>query len=82
MLNLSSPQDQVSNFIVNKANSTNLYPPTKGYLRETCKSQNINPISLILSSPTVSFRSKQMPVKYVLVLSSIKIYLHLHKFNI
>ena len=21
-----------------KANSTNLYPPTKGYLRETCKS--------------------------------------------
>ena len=41
----------------NKANSTNLYPLTKGYLRETCKSQNINPISLILSSPTVSFRS-------------------------
>ena len=41
----------------NKANSTNLYPPTKGYLRETCKSQNINPIYLTLSSPTVSFRS-------------------------
>ena len=41
----------------NKANSTNLYPPTKGYLRETCKSQNINPIYLALSSPTVSFRS-------------------------
>ena len=40
-----------------KANSTNLYPPTKGYLRETCKSQNINPIYLTLSSPTVSFRS-------------------------
>ena len=36
---------------INKANSTNLYPPTKGYLRETCKSQNINP------TPTVSFRS-------------------------
>ena len=29
-------------------NSTNLYPPTKGYLRETCKSQNINPIYLKL----------------------------------
>ena len=41
----------------NKANSTNLYPPTKGYLRETCKSQNINPIYLTLSSATVSFRS-------------------------
>ena len=40
-----------------KANSTNLYPPMKGYLRETCKSQNINPIYLTLSSPTVSFRS-------------------------
>ena len=38
-----------------KANSTNLYPPTKVYLR--CKSQNINPIYLTLSSPTVSFRS-------------------------
>ena len=25
----------------NKTNSMNLYPPTKGYLRETCKSQNI-----------------------------------------
>ena len=58
--------------IKNKANSTNLYPPTKGYLRETCKSQNINPIYLTLSSPTVSFRSLQTPVKYVLVLSSIK----------
>ena len=42
---------------MNKANSTNLYPPAKGYLRETCKSQNINPIYLTLSSPTVSFRS-------------------------
>ena len=31
--------------------------PTKGYLRETCKSQNINPIYLTLSSPTVSFKS-------------------------
>ena len=41
----------------NKTNSTNLYPPTKGYLRETCKSQNINPIYLSLSSPSVSFRS-------------------------
>ena len=42
---------------INKANSTNLYPPTKDYLRETGKSQNINPIYLTLSSPTVSFRS-------------------------
>ena len=41
----------------NKTISTNLYPPTKGYLRETCKSQNINPIYLTLSSPSVSFRS-------------------------
>ena len=31
--------------------------PTKGYLRETCKSQIINPIYLTLSSPSVSFRS-------------------------
>ena len=45
------------NLICNKTNSTNLYPPTKGYLRETCKSQNINPIYLTLSSPSVSFRS-------------------------
>ena len=46
--------------IFNKTNSTNLYPPTNGYilyLRETCKSQNINPICLTLSSPSVSFRS-------------------------
>ena len=28
-----------------KANSSNLYPPTKAYFRETCDSQNINPIS-------------------------------------
>ena len=41
----------------NKTNSTNLYPPTKDYLRETCKSQNINPIYLTLRSPPVSFRS-------------------------
>ena len=33
-------------FLDNRTNSTNLYPPTKGYLRETCKSQNINPIYL------------------------------------
>ena len=43
--------------INNKANLTYLYPPTKGYLRDTCKSQNITPIYLTLSSPTVSFRS-------------------------
>ena len=36
-------------YISNKTNSTNLYPPTEGYLRETCKSQNINPIYLTLS---------------------------------
>ena len=59
-------------FYFNKTNSTNLYPPTKGYLRETCKSQNINPIYLTLSSPSVSFRSYQTPVKYALVLSLIK----------
>ena len=29
-------------------NWTNKYPPMKGYLRETCKSQNINPIYLNL----------------------------------
>ena len=40
-----------------KTNSTNLYPSTKGYLRETCKSQNINPIYLTLSLPSVLFRS-------------------------
>ena len=34
-----------------------LISPTKGYLRETCKSQNINPIYLTLSSPSVLFRS-------------------------
>ena len=34
----------------NKANSSNLYPPTKGYFRETCKPQNIN-----LISPTHNF---------------------------
>ena len=56
----------------NKTSSTNLYPHTKAYLRETCKSQNINPIYLTLSSPSVSFRSQQTPVKYVLVLSLIK----------
>ena len=44
-------------FFINKTNSENLYPPTKGYLRETCKSQNINPIYLTLSSPSVLFRS-------------------------
>ena len=27
----------------NKNNSSNLYPPMKGYFRETCKSQNKNP---------------------------------------
>ena len=30
--------------IKKKRNSTNLYPPRKGYLREICKSQNINAI--------------------------------------
>ena len=46
----------------NKTNSTNLYPQTEGYLRETCKSQNINPIYLNLK---FTF-SIIMPVKYVL----------------
>ena len=34
----------------NKTNSSNLYPPIRGYIRETCKSQHINPIS-----PTLKF---------------------------
>ena len=44
---------------LNTTNSTNLYSPTKGSLRETCnlKSQNINPIYLTLSSSSVSFIS-------------------------
>ena len=33
---------------INETNLMNSYPPTKGYLRETCKSQNINPIYLNL----------------------------------
>ena len=70
LLTLSQSKDKDST--VNKTSLTNLYPPTKGYLRETCKSQNINPIYLTLSSPSVSFTSKQTPVKYVLVLSLIK----------
>ena len=36
----------------NKANSFNLYPKTKGYLRETRISQNIN-----LTSPTPKFKT-------------------------
>ena len=40
--------------LVTDLNKTNL---TKGYLRETCKSQNINPIYLTLSSPLVLYRS-------------------------
>ena len=59
-------------FEKNKTNSTNLYPRRRGYLRETCKSQNINAIYLTLSSFSVLFRPKQTPVKYVLVLSLIK----------
>ena len=59
-ISLALPQpNSVLDFLykMNKTNSTNLYPPMKGYLRETCKSQNINPIYLNLSSPSVSFRS-------------------------
>ena len=59
MLNLIDELQQKflswSNFKYNKTNSTNLYPPTKGYLRETCKSPNVNPI--YLTSPLVLFRS-------------------------
>ena len=66
----------IQHCIENKTNSSNSYPPTKGYFRETCKSQNIKPIYLNpISSPWVSFRSYQMPVKYVLVLSLIKRYI-------
>ena len=54
----SRRQFQIVRFFKNnKTNSTNLYPLTKGYLRETCKSQNINAINLTLSSPSVLFRS-------------------------
>ena len=42
---------------INIEHDKNLYPPTKGYLREACKSQNIYPIYLNLSSPSVLFRS-------------------------
>ena len=55
-LNIYSRQ-KADNFGTNKTNSTNLYPPTKGYLRETCKSHDINPIYLTLSSPSVLFKS-------------------------
>ena len=51
ILNKKSAGDDKS--MKNKTNSMNLYPPTKVYLRETCKSQNINPIYLTLSSPSV-----------------------------
>ena len=53
----ASPNKMATRAACAKTNSANLYPPTKGYLRETCKSQNINPIYLTLSSPSVSFRS-------------------------
>ena len=66
----SDTVQHLRNIKINKTNSSNLYPPTKGYLRETCKSQNIN---LIYQKFTwVSFRSDQTPVKYVLVLGLIK----------
>ena len=42
-LYLFEPRHEIS-----KTNSMNLYPPTKGYVREMCKSQNINPIYLNL----------------------------------
>ena len=41
----------------NKTNSPNLYPPMKGYFRETYKSQNINPIYL---NPKLTFRIIQI----------------------
>ena len=50
-------QTALSKSPINRTNSMNLYPRTKGYLRETCKSQNINPIYLTLSSPSVLFIS-------------------------
>ena len=56
----------------NKANPLNLYPKTKGYFRETCKSQNIN-----MNLPTPKFklgiiRIKVKSLSTILVLSSIK----------
>ena len=47
----------------NKANSSNSYPPLKGYFRETYKSQNINTIS---QTPKIT-----MGINYFSVLSSI-----------
>ena len=49
-------------------NLSNLYPPAKGYFRETCKSQK-NPIYL---------DHKKKPVKYVLVHSLITKSTYLH----
>ena len=31
----------------NKQDKSNLFPPTKGYFKEMCKSKNENPISLV-----------------------------------
>ena len=44
-------------FIYKQGKFNEFISPTKGYLRETCKSQNINSIYLTLSSRTISFRS-------------------------
>ena len=43
----------------NKTHLTNLYPSTNGYLSKTCKSQNMNPIYLTLTSPSVLLEGAQ-----------------------
>ena len=72
-LQFREPMCRLANLKSNKANSFNLYPKTKGYLRETCKSQNMNFIS-----PTTNFNFDiiQIIIKSlltILVSSSIKI---------
>ena len=61
-----------------KSNLSNLYPPTKGYFRETCKSENIN---LISPTPMFNLGIIKIIVKSlstIVVLSLIKIYLSEH----
>ena len=66
----------------NKANSSNLYSPAKGYFREMCISHNIESH---LSSPKCNFGIIQIIIKSMSTIfstfdSSIKIYLSVHFF--
>ena len=67
----------------NKTNSTNLYHPTKGYLRETCKSQNINPIyqNLKFTFGIIQIIKKNMSSTF-LVLSLIRKYTKIYTISI